>query len=112
MAVSSLTANEIINISNDYGHLYNLKKEEIEKIKEILIEKGRQEFYIFRYIAEVKNFLLTSENNKFTMEVPTVRERTFMEDLNRKCYLKILKRRTKKNNIYENEVYALVKVYY
>ena len=112
MAVSSLTANEIINISNDYGHLYNLKKEEIEKIKEILIEKGRQEFYIFRYIAKVKNFLLTSENNKFTMEVPTVRERTFMEDLNRKCYLKILKRRTKKKNIYENEVYALVKVYY
>ena len=112
MAVSSLTANEIINISNDYGHLYNLKKEEIDEIKKILIEKGRKEFYIFRYIAKVKNFLITSENNKFTMEVPTVKERHFMEDLNRKCYLKILKRRTKKNNIYENEVYALVKVYY
>lgn len=112
MAISSLTANELINISNDYGHLYNLKKEEIEEIKKILIEKGRKEFYIFRYIAKVKNFLITSENNKFTMEVPTVKERHFMEDLNRKCYLKILKRRTKKNNIYENEVYALVKVYY
>ena len=112
MAISSLTANELINISNDYGHLYNLKKEEIEEIKKILIEKGRKEFYIFRYIAKVKNFLITSENNKFTMEVPTIKERHFMEDLNRKCYLKILKRRTKKNNIYENEVYALVKVYY
>ena len=112
MAISSLTANELINISNDYGHLYNLKKEEIEEIKKILIEKGRKEFYIFRYIAKVKNFLITSENNKFTMEVPTVKERHFMEDLNKKCYLKILKRRTKKNNIYENEVYALVKVYY
>ena len=112
MAISSLTANELINISNDYGHLYNLKKEEIEEIKKLLIEKGRKEFYIFRYIAKVKNFLITSENNKFTMEVPTVKERHFMEDLNRKCYLKILKRRTKKNNIYENEVYALVKVYY
>ena len=112
MAISSLTANELINISNDYGHLYNLKKEEIEEIKKILIEKGRKEFYIFRYIAKVKNFLITSENNKFTMEVPTVKERHFMEDLNRKCYLKILKRRTVKNNIYENEVYALVKVYY
>ena len=112
MAISSLTANELINISNDYGHLYNLKKEEIEEIKKILIEKGRKKFYIFRYIAKVKNFLITSENNKFTMEVPTVKERHFMEDLNRKCYLKILKRRTKKNNIYENEVYALVKVYY
>ena len=96
MAVSSLTVNELINISYDYGHLYNLKKEEIEEIKKILIEKGRKEFYIFRYIAKVKNFLITSENNKFTMEVPTVKERHFMEDLNRKCYLKILKRRTKK----------------
>ena len=112
MAISSLTAEEIINISNDYGYIYKLKKEEIEEIKKILIEKGRKEFYIFRYIAKVKNFLITSENNKFTMEVPTVKERHFMEDLNRKCYLKILKRRTKKNNIYENEVYALVKVYY
>ena len=112
MAVSSLTANEIINISNDYGHLYNLKKEEIEEIKKILIEKGRKEFYIFRYIAKVKNFLITSENNKFTMEVPTVRERTFMENLNRSCYLKIFKRRTKEENIYENEIYALVQVFY
>ena len=112
MAVSSLTANELINISNDYGHLYNLKKEEIEEIKKILIEKGRKEFYIFRYIAKVKNFLIKSENNKFTMEVPTVRERHFMEDLNKKCYLKILRRRTKKSELYENEVYALVKVFY
>ena len=112
MAVSSLTANEIINISSDYGNMYDLKKDEIEEIKKILIEKGRKEFYIFRYIAKVKNFLKTSENNKFTMEVPTVRERTFMEELNKKCYLKILKRRTMKNHIYSNEVYALVKVYY
>ena len=112
MAVSSLTPNEIINISNDYGHLYNLKKEEINEIKKILIEKGKKEFYVFRYMAKVKNFLLTSENNKFTMEVPTVREKTFMEDLNRKCYIKIIKRRTEKNNIYNNEVYAIVKVFY
>ena len=112
MAVSSLTANEIINISNDYGSIYGLKKEEIDEIKKILIEKGRKEFYIFRYIAKVKNFLILSENNKFTMQVPTVKERHFMEDLNRKCYIKIIKRKTKKNEIYKNEVYALVKVFY
>ena len=96
MAISSLTANKLINISNDYGHLYNLKKEEIEEIKNILIEKGRKEFYIFRYIAKYKNFLISSENNKFVIEVPTVAERHFMEDLNKKCYIKIIKRRTKK----------------
>ena len=112
MAVSSLTVNEIINISSDYGYLYNLKKEEIDEIKKILIEKGRKEFYIFRYIAKVKNFLLTSENNKFTMQVPTVRERTFMEDLNRKCYIKIIRRKTIKNTLYDNEIYAIVKVFY
>ena len=112
MAVSSLTAYEIINISSDYGHLYNLKKEEIDEIKKILIEKGRKEFYIFRYIAKVKNFLLTSENNKFTMQVPTVRERTFMEDLNRKCYIKIIRRKTIQNSLYDNEIYAIVKVFY
>ena len=112
MAVSSLTANEIINISSDFGHMFNLKKEEIEEIKKILIEKGRKDFYIYRYIAKVKKYLINSENNKFTMEVPTVRERTFMEELNKKCYLKILRRRTEENNIYENEIYALVQVFY
>ena len=50
MAVSSLTANEIINISNDYGHLYNLKKEEIDEIRKILIEKGRRKNFIFSVI--------------------------------------------------------------
>ena len=113
MAISSfLTVNEIINISNDYGHIYNLKKEEIEEIKKIIIEKGKKEFYIFRYIAKVKNFLIQSENNKFTMEVPTVRERHFMEDINKKCYIKIIKRRTQKNSLYNNEIFALVKVFY
>ena len=83
MAISSLNANEIINISSDFAHIYNLKKEEQEKIKEILIERGYKKFYIYRYIAKVKNFIIKSEKNKFTMEVPTVRERHFMEEINR-----------------------------
>lgn len=112
MAISSLNANEIINISSDFAHIYNLKKEEQEKIKEILIERGYKKFYIYRYIAKVKNFIIKSEKNKFTMEVPTVRERTFMEDLNKKCYIKIIKRRTQRNTIYDNEVFAIVKVFY
>ena len=112
MAISSLNANELINISYDYGLLFNLKKEEMEEIKKILIEKGRKEFYIFKYIAKCKNFLILDEKNKFTMEVPTKAERTFMEEINKKCYIKIIKRKTKKNILYENEVYALVKVFY
>ena len=112
MAISSLNANEIINIASDFAHIYNLKKEEEEEIKKILIEYGLKKFYIFRYIAKVKNFIIKSEHNKFTMEVPTVRERHFMEDVNKACYIKIVKRRTVENAIYQNEVYAIVNVYY
>ena len=35
-----------------------------------------------------------------------------MEELNKACYIKILKRKTEKNNIYSNEVYATTIVYY
>lgn len=112
MAISSLTANELINIPNDYGHLFNLKKNEIEEIKNILIEKGRKEFYIYKYIAKCKNFLILDEGLKFTMEVPTRAERLFMEEINKKCYIKILKRKTIKSTLYENEVKAIVKVFY
>ena len=112
MAISSLTANELINISDDYGRLFNLKKNEIEEIKNILIEKGKKEFYIYKYIAKCKNFLILDEGIKFTMEVPTVAERLFMEELNKKCYIKIIKRTTIKNSLFKNEVKAIVKVYY
>ena len=112
MAMSSLNANEIINIASDFAHIYNLKKEEEEQIKKMLIEHGLKKFYIFRYIAKVKNFIITSENNKFTMEIPTKRERHFMEEINKACYIKIVRRRTVESSIYENEVYAIVNVFY
>ena len=112
MAISSLNANELINISSDYGHLFNLKKDEVEEIKKILIEKGRKDFYIFKYIAKCKNFLILDNGIKFIMEVPAVAERLFLEELNKKCYIKIIKRRTKKNTLYENEIMTMVKVFY
>ena len=112
MAISSLNANELINISTDYGRLFNLKKEEINEIKNILIEKGRKDFYIFKYIAKCKNFLILDNGIKFIMEVPARAERLFLEELNKKCYLKVIKRRTKKNTLCENEVMTMVKVFY
>ena len=93
MAISQLNANEIINIASEYRLFYNLKKEE-DEIKKILIEKGHKKFYIFRYIAFVKNFLLVSKNLKFTIEIPAIRERLFLEELNKGCYVKVLKRKT------------------
>ena len=112
MAISQLNANQIINIASDYRWKYHLKEEEEEEIKKILIEKGYKKFYIFRYIAKVKNFLIVSNNLKFTIEVPTVEERDFLEELNKACYIKIIKRKTKENTLYENEIYATVNVYY
>ena len=112
MAISQLNANQIINIASDYRWKYHLKEEEEEEIKKILIEKGYKRFYIFRYIAKVKNFLIVSNNLKFTIEVPTVEERDFLEELNKACYIKIIKRKTKENTLYENEIYATVNVYY
>ena len=112
MAISQLNANQIINIASDYRWKYHLKEEEEEEIKKILIEKGYKKFYIFRYIAKVKNFLIVSNNLKFTIEVPTVEQRDFLEDLNKACFIKITKRRKKENVLYSNEIYATVNVYY
>ena len=77
MAISQLNVNQIINIASDYRWKYHLKEEEEEEMKKILIEKGYKKFYIFRYIAKVKNFLIVSNNLKFTIEVPTVEQRDF-----------------------------------
>ena len=112
MAISQLNANEIINIASDYRWKYHLKEEDENEIKKILIEKGYKKFYIFRYIAKVKNFLIVSNNLKFTIEVPTVEQRDFLEDLNKACFIKITKRRKKENVLYSNEIYATVNVYY
>ena len=112
MAISQLNAYEIINIASDYRWKYHLKEEEEDEIKKILIEKGHKKFYIFRYISKVKNFLILSNNLKFTIEVPTVEERDFLEDLNKACYIKIIKREAKENALYDNEIYATVNVYY
>ena len=60
----------------------------------------------------MKNFLILSNNLKFTIEVPTVEERDFLEDLNTACYIKKIKRRTKENALSDNEIYATVNVYY
>ena len=112
MAMSQLNANQIINISSQYRMWFNLKKEEEDEIKKILIEKGYKKFYIFKYIAQVKNFLILSKNLKFTIEIPTNREKLYLEELNKACYIKIIKRKTKKGELYTNEVYATVEVYY
>ena len=112
MAISQLNANQIINIAGDYRWKYHLKEEEEDEIKKILIEKGYKKFYIFQYIAKVKNFLILSKKLKFTIEIPIVEERLFVEELNKACFIQVIKRRTKENHLYSNEIYATINVYY
>ena len=111
MAISKLNANEIINISSDYQTRFNLKKEEEEEIKKILIEKGYKKFYIFRYISKVKNFLIMGNEKKFTAEIPMDAERQFLEDLNKACFIQVVKRKKKENFLYKNEIFVTVNVY-
>ena len=107
MAMLLLNANQIIKIASEYRAFYNLKEEEENEIKKIIVERGHKKFYIFRYIAIVKNFLILSRNLKFTIEIPMNRERLYLHELNRACFLKIIKRE-KKNN----EFFAIIDVYY
>ena len=112
MAISLLNANKIINIASDYRRRYHLNEKEEDEIKKIFIEKGYKKFYIFRYIAIVKNFLIMSKKLKSTIEIPMEEERLYLEELNKACFIKIVKRETKENTLYSNEVYATVDVYY
>ena len=111
MAISLLNGCEIINIASDYARKYHLNEEEENEIKKILIERGYKKFYIFRYVAIVKNFIILSKNLKFTIEIPIDQERLYLEELNKACYIKII-RKTKENKLYSNEVYATIDVYY
>ena len=112
MAISQLNANQIINIASEYRSFYNLKEEEEDEIKKILIERGHKKFYIFRYMAMVKNFLLQSKKLGFRIEIPAIREKLFLEELNKACYIKVIKRKTINNALYSNEILTTIDVYY
>ena len=52
-----------------------------------LIENhGNQPFYIFIYLKLVKNFLIVSENLKYTIEVLSRKEYHFLEGLKKKMF--------------------------
>ena len=80
-----------------------------------LIENhGNQPFYIFRYLSLVKNFLIISKNIAYTIEVPSQKEHHFLEDLRKKCFIKVVKRRTVKEMLeseFSDEIFFIVKVY-
>ena len=62
----------------------------------------------------VKNFLIVSKSGMFTIEVPSRRECHFLEDLKKKCYIQVKKRKTEKeplNSEFLDEIYVTINVF-
>ena len=62
----------------------------------------------------VKNFLIVSKNGMFTIEVPSQRKYHFLEDLKKKCYIQVKKRRVVEeplNSKYLNKIYFTVNAF-
>ena len=85
-----------------------------DDLMKLIKNHGNQPFYIFRYLSLVKNFLIVSKNLKYTIEVLSRREYHFLEDLKKKVFMQVIKRRTMKeplNSEFLDEIYFTVNVY-
>ena len=62
----------------------------------------------------VKSFLIISKNGMFSIEIPSRREYHFLEDLKKKCYIQVKKRRVEKeplNSEFLDEIYVTINVF-
>ena len=85
-----------------------------DDLMKLIENHDNQPFYIFRCLSLVKNFLIVSKNLKYTIEVPSRREYHFLEDLKKKSFIQVIKRRTVKeplNSEFLDEIYFTVNVY-
>ena len=105
--------NVIYNIATHYAREYGLM-DRLDKLKELVKNHGEDPFHIFRYMSFAKNFLIVSKSGMFTIEVPSRREYHFLEDLKKKCYIQVKKRRTEKEPIdseFLDEIYITINVF-
>ena len=82
----------VMNQSWYYSNCYDVLEVRPDLI-EILERDGDDKCCIFRKILQFKNYLLLSEEKKFTAEIPSHREATLLEDLSKSCYFKVKRRR-------------------
>ena len=102
--------NVIYNIATHYAREYGLM-DCLDELKELIKNHGGDPFHIFRYMSFVKNFLIVSKSGMFTIEVPSWRESLFLENLKKKCYIQVKKRRTEKEPIdseFLDEIYISI----
>ena len=104
--------NVIHNIADHYARVFDVfdRKDDLMKLIE---NHGNQPFYIFRYLSLVKNFLIVSKILKYTIEVPSRKEYHFLEDLKKKCFMQVIKRRAVKEPLdseFLDEIYLTINV--
>ena len=105
--------NVIYNIATHYAREYGLMHH-LNELQQLIKNHCDDPFHIFRYMSFVKNFLIVSKSGMFTIEVPSRREYHFLEDLKKKCYIQVKKRRTEKeplNSEFLDESYVTINVF-
>ena len=111
----ALTSDEIINITRQTISEFNLDEENDSKnIEQILKMHGNQQFYILRYVSFCKNFLILSKVGKYTIEIPSRKERYFLDRLTDSCFIQVKNRRVEEVRLrseYYNEVYLTIDVF-
>ena len=81
----------IHDIADHYAREYDVLdcKDDLMKL---IKNHGNHPFYIFRYLSLVKNFLIVSENLKYTIEVLRQKRVPFFERLEKKkSFIQVIK---------------------
>ena len=111
----ALTSDEITNITKQTISEFKLNEENDSKnIEQIFKMHGNQQFYILRYVSFVKNLLILSKVGKYTIEVPSCKERYFLDRLTDSCFIVVKNRRVKKTELcseYYNEIFLTIDVF-
>ena len=111
----ALSTDEIVNITKQTISEFKLDEEkDLKNIEQVLKMHGNQQFYILRYVLFIKNFLILSKVGKYTIEVPSCKERYFADRLSDSCFIQVKNRRVEKtelNSEYYNEIYLTIDVF-
>ena len=87
----ALSRNEIENVASHYAGQYDVW-ERLADLEEIVKRHGHDNFYIYRRVCQIKNWLTLSENIKFTAEILSREENIFLRERSNSCSLKVIKR--------------------
>ena len=111
----TLSTNEVINLTSEIIHNYNLEEEKhFDIIEEIYKTHGNQPFYVFLYLSFIKNLLILSKVGSYIIEVPLHKENYFLNRLKDAGFIQVVNRRTDKaelNSQYVDEIYFNIKVF-